>query len=654
MQRSRVNWLCEGDANTQFFHHSTLQRRQRNKVFTIKDEEGNWVENPYRVCKLVEDHFMHTFTSEGSRNWGTLLDCVIPSVSADMNEALLKPVSKVEIKEEALKMRGLKALGPDGFQWIFYQSFWEHVHEDVIDLVGVLMQGSPRPCFINATHIVLIPKVPNPESVSQFRPISLCNYSYKVLSKVLANRLWVILPKIISHSQNAFVAGRQIQDIIGIAHEMFHFLKWMTDKRKFDLGIKLNMMKAYDRDFLDAIMERMGFFRLWMKLIMGCVSSVKFDVILNGQPGDKFVPSRGFRQGDPLSPYLFILVGEVLSRMIQEAVDAKNLDGKVNLQKSSVFFGANVPNKVAAELGSILGMSVVDNPGTYLGVPAIWGRLKKRGLAYVKGRILGKFQGWKQSTLSRAGREVLIKAVVQAIPAYSMSIFKFHVAVCQELDAMVARFWCDFVFNQVPVNPSKVLFAIVNAVGSFLLVVKDSGTISFKGGAREAQVSRWCPHSSPFIKINMDASWSKVSRLGFAGVVARSEGGRFVATVRYPLMAPSSTVAEALALLHGCELGASLGVSSVIFKSDSWESISCLSGSLNNGNWEAFPILGRVQRLSGAFQFRRWSWVSRSANVTADILASAGFTEMCDIVWVDMPPSSLIHVLCNDGLPCPH
>lgn len=105
-----------------------------------------------------------------------------------------------------------------------------------------------------------------------------------------------------------------------------------------------------------------------------------------------------------------------------------------------MFFGANVPLGVATDLGKLLGMLVVENPSTYLGVPAIWGRSKKRGLAYMKGRILGKLQGWKQNTLSRAGREVLIKAVVQAIPSYPMSIFKFSAIVCHELDALIASF----------------------------------------------------------------------------------------------------------------------------------------------------------------------------------------------------------------------
>ncbi|KAM2604643.1 hypothetical protein TB2_033527 [Malus domestica] len=121
-------------------------------------------------------------------------------------------------------------------------------------------------------------------------------------------------------------------------------------------------------------------------------------------------------------------------------------------------------------------------------------------------------------------------------------------------------------------------------------------------------------------------------------------------------MASSSVVAEALALVlvHGCRLDASLGVCSIIFESDSLEAISCLSGSLYSGSWEAFPILARVQRLSRAFQNCHWSWVLRSANSAADVFASVGLTTMCDFVWVDRPPSSLVHVLCNDGLPCLH
>nr|XP_028964584.1 uncharacterized protein LOC114827109 [Malus domestica] len=103
MQRSRVRWLRDGDANTKFFHNSTLQRRRRNQIIKIKDELGNWVEQPGRVRKLVEYHFIHTFTTGGARNWGSFLDCISPRVTEDMNLALFKPVSEDEIKTAIFK-----------------------------------------------------------------------------------------------------------------------------------------------------------------------------------------------------------------------------------------------------------------------------------------------------------------------------------------------------------------------------------------------------------------------------------------------------------------------------------------------------------------------------------------------------------------------
>lgn len=363
-----------------------------------------------------------------------------------MNQDLLMPISEEEIVIVVRQMGVLKAPRPDGCQGIFYHSFWNSIVKEVTEMVLFLSKDDMSPRQLNATHIVLIPKVPNPESVSQFRPISLCNFSYKVFSKVLSNRLKPLLPKIISPMQNAFVGGRQIQDNIGIAHELFHFLKLRKTKSKFELGIKLDMHKAYDWvewDFLDAVMER-------MRIIMGCVRSVNFAVLLNGQPGNKFVPSRGLRHGDPLSPYLFLMVNDILSRMLGLASETNKLQGvrisphgpsishiffaddtliflkadnsnchvlgriikdycaasgqAVNLQKSCVFFSANTPAVVSEKLGNILGVPIVTNPGTYLGVPAIWGRSKSCGLAYVKGRMMGKIQSWKQCTLSFASK----------------------------------------------------------------------------------------------------------------------------------------------------------------------------------------------------------------------------------------------------------
>lgn len=220
-----MNWLQAWDTNTKFFHQSTLQRRRCNKVLKLKDDQGVWHKHPSRVQKLIDKHFMQLFTSAGQRYWGSMLDCISPKITTQMNVVLKASISREEILAAAKQMGALKAPGPDGFQGIFYQSFWGSLEEEVLGLVEDLMTSTYSPHRINSTHVVLIPKVPNSDCVSQFTPISLCNYSYKILSKVLANRLRPFLPEIISCLQNAFVAGSQIQDNIGIAHEVFHFLK---------------------------------------------------------------------------------------------------------------------------------------------------------------------------------------------------------------------------------------------------------------------------------------------------------------------------------------------------------------------------------------------------------------------------------------------
>lgn len=196
-------------------------------------------------------------------------------------------------------------------------------------MVSDLVNGRTSPKSNNWTYIVLIQKVPNPKNVSQFRLISLCNYLYKIVTKVLAICLKPLLLSIFSSSQSAFVAGRQIQDNILIAQEVFHFLKLRKAKGMFELALKIDMNKAYDRlewDFLEAIMTKMGFDLNWINLIMGYVSTVEFLVLVNGQPGNKFYPSRRLTQGGPISLYLFLIVSEVLSWLIHCACESSFLE----------------------------------------------------------------------------------------------------------------------------------------------------------------------------------------------------------------------------------------------------------------------------------------------------------------------------------------
>ena len=182
----------------------------------------------------------------------------------------------------------------------------------------------------NHTQLSLIPKIPNPVRMQDMRPISLCAVQYKIISKILCNRLKVILPEVVSETQGAFVAGRLISDNIIIAHETIHSLRTCDRVAEDFMAVKTDMSKAYDRvewSFLETLLERMGFDRVWVCWIMACVNSVSYSVLLNGCSHGFIKPERGLRQGDPLSPFLFILCAEALVNCLNNSASVGNLHG---------------------------------------------------------------------------------------------------------------------------------------------------------------------------------------------------------------------------------------------------------------------------------------------------------------------------------------
>lgn len=210
------------------------------------------------------------------------------------------------MKHALFSIGDLKAPGPDGLDALFYKRFWGMFGDDLVAEVLQAVNTSTVPQGWNDTTIVMIPKVDNPEKVSQFCPISLCNAVYKVISKLLANRLKVILPEIISVEQSAFVPGTLITDNILLAYECIHTIKKKKGKRGL-CAEKLDRHKAYDRVewcFLEQMMLKMRFDQRWVQVIMGCVTSVRYNVRFNSMETEVFTPTRGLRQGNPLSPIL--------------------------------------------------------------------------------------------------------------------------------------------------------------------------------------------------------------------------------------------------------------------------------------------------------------------------------------------------------------
>lgn len=256
------------------------------------------------------------------------------------------------------------------------------------------------------------------------------------------------------------------------------------------MAIKLDMSKAYDRvewAFLKEIMKKLGFVERWISLLMTCVRSGTYFVLVNGTPMGSISPSRGLRQGDPSLPYLFLFCAEGLSSLLLRAESEGKIKGvpisfrgtkishlffaddsilfcrtnltewnsvqdllhmyelafgqKLNSEKTSIFFSHNTPRPLKSHIASLVGSTAMNNYHKYLGLLALVGRSKTQTFVGIQDRVCKRLDGWTERFLSQAGKEILIKTVVQAIPTYSMSVFRLPKTLCFHLNSLMSRFW---------------------------------------------------------------------------------------------------------------------------------------------------------------------------------------------------------------------
>ena len=256
------------------------------------------------------------------------------------------------------------------------------------------------------------------------------------------------------------------------------------------MALKLDMSKAYDRvewPFLECVMKKLGFNERWITLMMLCVSSVSYSILINGAPHGFIKPTRGIRQGDPLSPFLFLLCTEGLHGLLTQSTVRGDIHGfslsrrshplthllfaddsllfcrsnpeecqkileilqvyelssgqQINKAKTTIFFSRSTSKERRMMIKNTLGVEEVRSYEKYLGLPPLVGKNKKASFNYIKERVWRKLQGWEEQLLSQAGKEILIKTVVQAIPTYTMHCFKLPIGLCNELEGLIRRFW---------------------------------------------------------------------------------------------------------------------------------------------------------------------------------------------------------------------
>ena len=323
-QRSHIHWMVLGDKNTSYFHNRASQRFRQNNISELKDPHGILTSGNEEVSEMIVGYYNQLFTSSNLYDFEEVVQSTKRVVTEDMNSSLIRNFSKEEVEIALKQMAPLKAPGLDGMPPIFFQHYWESIGDDVVKAVVSCLNSTSIESGLNHTFITLILKVKRPEYVIEFRPIALCNILYKLVSKVLVNRLKKVLPHIISESQSAFQSNKAISDNILVAFETLHHMKRKKSGKMGFMALKLDMSKAYDRLewlFLQKTMEKMGFHSTWIGWIMECVKSVTYSILVNGEPKGHIIPTQGIRQGDPLSPYLFLLCFKGLNGLIEHVVD---------------------------------------------------------------------------------------------------------------------------------------------------------------------------------------------------------------------------------------------------------------------------------------------------------------------------------------------
>jgi hypothetical protein len=490
--KSRELWLTCSDLNTKFFHSSTIIRRRANSVNFLKTSARGWISDRADIGDQFVHHFTNLFSSTSPSFEEELLALFPPVISDEENHVLCSIPTETEVFQVLSSLGSSKAPGPDGFTALFYKKYWHVVRSEVLNCVWDFFLNKNMSNELNHTFITLVPKQSGAHAVHQFRPISLCNITYKIITKILANRLKDVLSKIISPLQSAFVPKRSIQDNSIIAHELLHTFNLKRGKGGF-MFLKIDMEKAFDKmewSLILVIMQKLGFHANWILWIKACISSSSFSILLNGSPYGLFSPERGLRQGDPLSPFLFILGSEVLSRLLLREERIGNLKGmkiarnspainhllfaddllifgkaslleassikscldkycswsgqSVNANKSSIRFSKNTNHTTSSNILHILPFNPNPTSSIYLGLPILIAGSKGAAFQSIIDSIQLKMEGWRAKSLSQAGRLVLIKAVAAAVPSYAMSTFLLPKGFCRKLDKVFKNFWWGF------------------------------------------------------------------------------------------------------------------------------------------------------------------------------------------------------------------
>ncbi|KAL2226375.1 UNVERIFIED_CONTAM: hypothetical protein Sindi_1996200 [Sesamum indicum] len=488
-QRSKMQWMKGGDQCSRVFFRKIAQRRSARRILQINDDHGATHTDPGPVINEFVMYYQNLLGGERRRDMidlRFLLPWAKHILSEDDVNSLVLPFTHTDVKQASFDIAEDKAPGPDGYSSGFFKAAWAIVGQEVFSAVLDFFNMGRILKQINTTLLALIPKLHSPMNFGDFHPVSCCNVLYKIIAKLLVQRLSVMLDKLISPCQAAFVPGRSIGNNIMFVQELF------TGYNQTHLpprcALKVDIRNAYDTmewDFLIAMMELFGFPHTLVKWIEECVTTPSFSVGLNGKPHGFFMGARWLRQGDPLSPYLFVLVMEVLQLGFLQFIDQDELFSfhwkcdaarifqlgfaddlllfcradmnsigvfktgldrfaewsglRLNVQKSHLIISRSAQG-LREEMLEVLEFQEGVLPMRYLGLPLLSSRLTVTDCNPLLLKIDKRIAGWEGMALSYAGRVQIIKSVLLSLSLYWSSAFIRPKKVTNEIEKILRTF----------------------------------------------------------------------------------------------------------------------------------------------------------------------------------------------------------------------
>ncbi|KAJ4788737.1 RNA-directed DNA polymerase (reverse transcriptase)-related family protein [Rhynchospora pubera] len=447
-----------------------LYNPQSNQLTSQDEEEGE-------EHVLTEDFWQMLGQHEGSR------------LSNETHVILNRIPDYHEVKKNLFQMGPDKSPGPDGVTARFYQQHWDIIGEDLVaQIKKIFVEGHVPEDWLQCT-VTLIPKSKEPDLPSQYRPISIGNVLYRLVMKIIATRLRPHMKHVISHEQNAFLKGRNIVDNVIVVREVLQSFRQKNFKQAAFL-LKADVSKAFDKIEWDFLSKAMLYLNVPVKLVnlmVSCYNRAQISLSINGRADGFISPTRGLRQGCPMSPYGFIIAMEMLSRLFTKSQREGNLQGvklayscpfithimyaddlvilgdaqqreldtlnnvlhkfgkasglRINPDKSTIWTSRACDQEAVQRITNSLKADLAEGEQKYLGavIEGI-GTGMKTGMLLLQ-KMKAKLTGWRSQMLSHAGRLVLIKSVLMALPVYYMSMECVPKIIIKQMDSLLARFF---------------------------------------------------------------------------------------------------------------------------------------------------------------------------------------------------------------------